>query len=345
MKKYILLFFISYLILFPNNIQAASTNKNEFPYEITNISLDNNIITVRGWGMVVNKHHYDSIKSHTYELKLFSTDHELSYKSNPIYLSQTNTMKYLGARKCGKNEYYQKGSICYYNYDYVGFEFKIPLNDLKMDHIYESKLIVHSNLLNFSEETYVFYPILTPIVQINDDIKYEIQSNLYDTSLTVVDFAVFERINPTKNSKIRQSNSICDSKFSYNRYFGIGSTYNYVYDRHEDENTTFYKVKTSNETTCKLGRNTTSEGNDFESWIAGNWVDFEGESMKISVTHVNNDTLDINNLKNIRFISTNKNLIFYKQTLPLNWIDNIEYLIEQISNPKIFKTNKFVLKK
>ena len=276
MKKYILLFFISYLVLFPNKIQAVSTNKNEFPYEITNISINDDFITISGWGMVVNKHHFDSISSHTYEIKLYSTNHELSYKSKPKFLSQTETMKYLGAKKCGKNEYYQKGTTCYYNYDYVGFEFKIPLNDLKIDKIYESKLIIHSNVLNFSEETYIFYPILTPLVQINDKIKYEIQSNLYDTSLTVVDFAVFERINPIKNSKIRQSNTICESKYGYNRYFGIGSSYHKVYDRHVDENTTFYKVKTSNNTVCKLGRNTSSEGNDLESWIAGNWVAFEG---------------------------------------------------------------------
>ena len=32
MKKYILLFFISYLVLFPNDIQAVSTKKNEFPF-------------------------------------------------------------------------------------------------------------------------------------------------------------------------------------------------------------------------------------------------------------------------------------------------------------------------
>ena len=44
-------------------------------------------------------------------------------------------------------------------------------------------------------------------------------------------------------------------------------------------------------------------------------------------------------------LDTKKDLIFYKQTLPTNWIDNIDYLIEQITNPKVFEMNKFILKK
>ena len=64
---------------------------------------------------------------------------------------------------------------------------------------------------------------------------------------------------------------------------------------------------------------------------------------------MDNKTINVYIIKNpkekIRFISTKKDLIFYKQTLPINWIENIDYLIEQITNPKIFETNKFILKK
>ncbi len=495
MKKYILLFFISYLFIFPNNIQAVSTNKNEFPFEITNIGINEDFITINGWGMVVNKHHYDSIHSHDYELVLYNSNHKLSYTSKPLYLSQTDMMRYIGVKKCNQTEYYKKGTVCYYNYDYVGFEFKIPLNDLHIDESYNSKLIIHSNVLYFKEETHVFYPTITPLIQVNDVIRYEINSNLYDTSLIVADFGVYERLNPSKNSKVRQNNSMCNSNFGYNRYFDKGSTYNNVFDRYVNENTTFYKVKTNQSTTCKLGRNVTSEGDDYESWIAGNWVDFDGESMKINVKDMNQapvikiinhptitlydvDTFDfkkyiksidyedgdityktiatnnqnikgigtyklnlevedshgkkaqetlnvtviegnnapviyandiivyqyeefnpLNNVyaydkedgeithkitymgnvdtsilgnyeitynvkdsknkytsktihvsvirnpkEKIRFISTKENLIYYKRNIPTNWINNINYLYDQISNPKVYIRNKFILK-
>ena len=496
MKKYILLFFILYLVIFPNNVQAVSTNKEEFPFEITNISINDEFIQINGWGMVVNKHHYDSVNSHVYELILYNSDHKLSYSSKPIYLSQTETMKYLNARQCKQDEYYKKATVCYYNYDYVGFEFKIPLKDLHIDETYESKLVINSNILGFKEETYVFYPTITPLVQVNDVIRYEVSSNLNETSLNVVNYGVFERIGPSKSSKIRQANSMCDSIHGYNRYFDKSSTYNYVYDRYLSNNTTYYKVHTSKTTSCKLGRNVTSEGNDYESWIASNYVDFEGESMKINIKDINqapiiniinhptitlddietfdfrkyiksidyedgditnkttitnevnmsdigtyilnleivdshgkkaqeklnvsviegnkppviyanditiyqyeefdylknvyaNDyedgditnkitykgdvdtnilgkyeityyvkdsknksvtkTIIVSVIKNpkekIRFVSTNENLIYYKRDLPINWVNNINYLIEQISNPKIFYSNKFILEK
>ena len=494
MKRNILLFFIFLLLLlnFPISLKAESTNKNEFPYEISNISMDQNFITIKGWGMVVNKHHYDSTKTHDYELILESNHEKLVYSSKPHYNSQTDTMRYLGVDKCKVDEYYQKGTSCYYNYDYTGFEFKIPLSDLNIGDTYDSKLIIHSNILLFSNETYVFYPILSPLIQMKDKIKYEVNSSLYDTTLKVADFGVFDRIEPTKNSKIRQTNTMCSSNFRYNRYFDKNSVYLNIYDRYVNESTIFYKVKTGVSTTCKLGRNVVSEGNTYESWIAGNWVDFSGEPMQIKVIDTNqapkinilnhptisiydidnfnfkdyiqsidkedgdityktiivneinlndigtfnlnlevedsngkkasqtlivkviddntppiinandsivyqydefdylqnvsaNDledgnidhtltyegrvdtnslgeykvtyyahdsknkitskTINVTVIKNpkekIRYISTNQTYLFYKKDLPTNWKDKIEYLIEQLENPKVFITNKF----
>ncbi|MGN1344079.1 MAG: hypothetical protein ACI4U3_05825, partial [Traorella sp.] len=223
MKRYILLFFILFLSFFSCHVEASSTNKNEFPYEITSITMDSNSIIIKGWGMVVNKHHYDSVSSHSYSLVLTSDSEQLKYDSKPKYNSQTDTMRYLGVSMCAKNDYYQRGTTCYYNYDYVGFEFKIPLNDLKINQVYDSKLFVNSNVLDFSISCDVFYPILSPIIYMDDKIEYKITSNLYETEMIVADFGVFDRIEPAKYSKVRQASSICDSSFGYNRYFEKGS--------------------------------------------------------------------------------------------------------------------------
>lgn len=287
MKKTFLLFLFVFIVLFTMPVKASSTDKKNFPFEITSVRITDSSIQIQGWGMAVNTHHYNTSSTHDYALILTSANDKITYHSKPSYNSQTNTMKVLNVRRCKENEYYQQGGSCYYNYDQVGFSFNIPLKDLKIDESYKAQLAVHSNILGFTKYTDVFYPILTPVVLKKGKIEYQISSNLYDTRLTVADYAVFERISPAKSSKIRQASSLCNAMYGYNRFFDEGSTFTHVYDRHVNESTIYYKVKTGNSSVCKLGRNVVSEGNAFDSWIAGNWVDFSGEALKIHVIDTN----------------------------------------------------------
>ena len=287
MKKTFLLFLFTFMILFSLPVKASSTDKKNFPFEITSVKITNTSIKIEGWGMAVNSHHYNSTTTHDYSLILTSDHDQVTFHSEPLYNSQTNTMRVLNVRKCNANEFYKQGGTCYYNYDYVGFSFEIPLRNLKIDEIYEAKLAVHSNILGFTKYTDVFYPILTPVIQKKGKIEYQVSSNLYETQLTIADYAVFERIQPAKNSKIRQTSTLCNAIYGYNRFFDEGSVYTHVYDRYVNESTVYYKVKTGAATVCKLGRNVVSEGTTYDSWIAGNWVDFSGEPLKIKVTDTN----------------------------------------------------------
>lgn len=285
MKTILLFLFLSFL--FSNPIHAASTNKKVFPYEITSIIMNDKEIIVQGWGMGVEKHHYDSTSSHYYTLELNSKNHKKVYNSKPLYNSQTEMMKVLNARKCNQKEYYKAGNVCYYNYDYVGFQFNIPLIDLKLDQKYDTKLKVYSNVLNFNLSADVFYPIELPIVIHKDTIEYKIQSNLYDTELIVAENAVFDRVGPSKNHKIRKSKTYCSNTYGYSRYFEKGSVYKYVYEKIRNQSNTYYRVKTSKDDVCKLKRNVIHEGTDYDSWIASNWVDYSGDGLMIQVTDTN----------------------------------------------------------
>lgn len=287
MKKTILLFFLFFSSFPIHTVHAASTNKRIFPFDITSVNMNEKEIIIQGWGMAVEKHHYDSTNSHYYSLVLKSNKKQIIYKSKPKYNSQTKTMQVLNTRKCGTKEYGKSGSVCYYNYDYVGFEFRIPLSDLNVDETYETKLFVHSNILNFQLGTDLFYPILTPLRVLNENIEYKVTSNLYDTKINIADSEIFDRISPYKNSKIRKSNSLCSAKYGYNRYFEKGSKYTHVYDRYKNESTVFYKVKTNKSSICKADHNMIYEGKDYDSWIASNWVDYSGEQLKIQVKDIN----------------------------------------------------------
>lgn len=288
MKKIFLLFFsFCLLILFQNQIQAVSTNKAKMPFEITSITVNQTEIIVKGWGMLYERHHFNSKKTHYYELILTSDHHKKVYRSNPSYDSKTSLVEYVGVRKCKANEYNQPANICNYNYDYAGFTFRIPLNDLQIGTSYSAQLKVISNVFNTSHTAYVFYPTVTPLRQINGNIEYKLISSLYDTQLKVTTNAIFDRKSPSKNSKIHQSTKICNWSYAYDRYFNENSIYKKVYDRKTNENTTYYKVKTSKQTICVGGRNVIKEGNDYDSWIATNWVDYSGEPMIITVTDIN----------------------------------------------------------
>lgn len=165
MKKTFLLFLFTFMILFSLPVKASSTDKKNFTFEITSVKITNTSIKIEGWGMAVNSHHYNSTTTHDYSLILTSDHDQVTFHSEPLYNSQTNTMRVLNVRKCNANEFYKQGGTCYYNYDYVGFSFEIPLRNLKIDEIYEAKLAIHSNILGFTKYTDVFYPILTPVIQ------------------------------------------------------------------------------------------------------------------------------------------------------------------------------------
>lgn len=306
MRKFILLFLFSFSMINPTmKVKAEQTNKKVFPFEITSVISSNDGILIRGWGMASVTHHYDSSSSHYYELILEGKKDRLTFSATPHYYSQTNTMKVYNVRKCAMNEYYKTGGVCYYNYDYVGFEFYVPYSRLKINESYKLSLSVHSNVLDFTKTTPLFYPIHTPITEKKETILYKVSSNLYETHLRVAENAVFDRISPSKSGQVRKTSSMCSATYGYSRYFDEGSIYMNVYDRYPNESTTYYKLRSGYETSCRGGRNVIKEGSAYDSWIASNWVDFEGESMTISILDTNQPpNIEILNHPTIRDIDS-----------------------------------------
>lgn len=307
MKKYCLLFFcfLSLCFLTPLQIHAVSTSKETFPYEIQSIIHKNNTIIIDGWGLLNAIHHHNSVNTHYYELILKSESETRTYRSEPHYSSQTEMMKLKDVRRCEDNEYFKNASICYYDYNYTGFHFEIPFSDLKQEETYQATLKISSNVKNIYEITYVFFPSLSPIKKIIGNLEYKVTSNLFDTKLRVIAEAVFERTEPGKNGNIRQSSNICNYTYGYNRFFKPGTVFTQIFDKKATENTTFYKVRTSSSTTCLKGRNVSVEGDNYDSWIASNFVDFAGETLQVSVKDVNQPpTINIKNHPQISSIET-----------------------------------------
>lgn len=267
-------------------VSAASSDKENVPYEVTSIQAREDGFYVNGWAALSHNQHFTK-DNHHYELILSSDDHRLSYISSPVYYDHTETMMQFDTRKCRSNEYFKDASICYYEYTYTGFEFMIPYDDLLKDKFYETKLTIDAYDTNTQLSTSLFYPTLKPVVHETDELEYKAESNLYDTSLTVVYENVLERILPLKNGPYRESETYCSATYGHRIYYDVYSDFKHVYDRIQSEGTTYYKVMTSASTACKSGQNRSIEGSDRYSWIAGNFVDYTGIPLSITVKDKN----------------------------------------------------------
>lgn len=281
------------LLMMPMRVVALeSSDKERVPYEIQNMYLEGSSLIIEGWGMLSGVQHFRNSSTHQYQLQLSSTTGEIFLIDGQIMPNdQTEVMKLLNVRKCGEGEYSQDASICYYDYKNVGFRFVIPLEYLKTNESYQVSLIIHGLSANVSNATKLFYPSRIPVVMDQNGIEYKIVSDLYDTSLKVVYQSVFERPVPANKDSYRYVNKVCSPTYGYAVFYQSGTIFDYVYDRYQSNGTTYYKVYTQNVDECYDGRNVSKEGNEYEAWIAGNFVDYIGEPLRIEVTQKNEPPL------------------------------------------------------
>lgn len=284
MKRISILLFTIFIFLFsPMNILALEkTNKSDIPFEIYSITTTKDSLVIKGWGILTQQQHFNSTSSHSYQLELVSDkNHKLSFKATPEKNDQTNNMKYIGVPMCGANALNMPYQTCNYSFTYSGFTFKVPFNQLKKGHSYSASLVISANKTKVTKKTPLFYPILTPISKTISTTEYKINASLYDTTIQVSTDTSFELKEPVKGS-YRNDKVYC-SGYGYPRFYTYKSNYKNIYDRYFNGSITFYKVKTKKLSTCKNGRNYVVEGNDYTSWIIGNFVDYSGESLHIDV--------------------------------------------------------------
>lgn len=266
----------------------ASTDKERLPYEIQSIEVSEEGFIIKGWGMLSSVQHFRNESDHQFELKLTSDQGEEIYLSGSVLPNdQTKVMQTMNVRKCNDFEFHQDGEVCYYEYRNVGFQFIVPFDLLTPERAYYASLIVHGLSSGVSRETLIYYPTLVPLQAQHDSIVYQAFSDLIDTQLRVAYRSVFERSEPVKENANRITNTFCSATYGYFVFYEPGSIFTHVYDRIQKEGVTYYKIHTSSDVRCVDGRNVSHEGEDNESWIAGNFVDYIGEPLVISAYELN----------------------------------------------------------
>ena len=283
--KLLLICFLFFSFLSP--VKASQkTDKLNLPYEITDITLHDDQITISGWGFITNQQHFIDRSTHAAFLDLYvDGSFQKSYPADMTAIDQTETMQMLNVKRC--SALYQNSEVCYYDYRNVGFNFAIPLDDLEIEHRYTLNLRIQAFQSGSEMTTPIFYPLRIPVRKVIDN-EYTITlvSDLYENQMQVVYDYVLDRYAPSKNA-FRKSNQTCGSIYGSNRYFRPNSMYLNIFDSIRTQNTTYYKIFTTSQSSCSQGKNYIDEGSEIESYIPGNFVDMIGNPLVIELAPLN----------------------------------------------------------
>lgn len=336
LKFIFLLGAVSYYRINVNAATEIMVSKKELPYEVLNISMQNNSITIQGWALISYKQHYFNESDHITEIEFFSVNDTFRVRTNLTNISQTNQMQYFGSPKCGINSINQTPETCNYNYEKVGFSVSIPLHKFKINQTYQTNIINHAFRANLSYKTPVYFPIKQDINFTKDGIEYHIVSRLDDTVIKVNATTVLARKQAAKISPFWYSGSNCSSTYRNQLFFLINTNYRNVFEKVISDNTSYYRVS-ANLSVCDGPRRRIVEGNSLSPvWIASTYVLYSGTPLQISSNLVNQapyfiqseiniyqgQTLNINN--NVQAFDYEEGNISHKiQIVKSNYVDSI----------------------
>jgi hypothetical protein len=277
----------SYFRINANATNEIMVSKKELPYEILNISLQDNSIVINGWVLISYKQHYLNSTDHKTIIEFYSISDSFRVDATLTNLSLTNQMQYFGSPKCSVNSINQIPEICNYNYENVGFKATIPLNMFKIDQTYQTNIISHAYKANLQYKTPIYYPMKKDLNFKLDEKEYNIVSRLDDTELKVNATTVIARKQPSKISAYWYSGTNCSSNYKNQLFFLINSTYQNVFDRVLSNETSYYQVKAKS-SVCDGPRRRIVEGNNLSPvWIASTYVLYSGTPLQINAKYIN----------------------------------------------------------
>lgn len=265
----------------------ADASKKELPYEITDIVMKENEIVVKGWGFLSYEQHFYNAGTHRYRLELTNGKEVIQIPGTIRNVSQTKYMKPGGVRKCRWNEYHKKGSVCYYDLENVGFEFHIPYEKIKMNETYECHLIIDGLTSNRTKKIKLYFPLNQPKLKQIGQIRYQANSDLYDTKIKVEFDSVYVRPVPNDFRYFYRKGKACSYSYGNTLYFKKGEVFSHVLERRLIGDTNFYRVSSA-DAGCMNGMKVAKEGSTYHpSWIPSTFVSYQGKPLTVSSVLIN----------------------------------------------------------
>lgn len=221
MKKIFFFFFLIFSFCYLENVDAIeykTVTKRNLMYEINGFYIQDDLLIVNGWATSDrNIQNYFDETTHSYSLVLETIDSAddnldtLYYNGNLLPAEKTTLFKYATTtKKCSSTAINKNLNECYMILKNVGFEFKIPLSDLKADTSYKVTLRMHSKQANVAYQTDIYAPNISQYHE-KDGLRYELDSDFSTTNIIMLSDMLFVKAGPSTSSSKMYSYKSCSS--------------------------------------------------------------------------------------------------------------------------------------
>lgn len=281
---------VIYMSITMTNIEADTlieTNKrNEFSYEILDVNITNNYITINGWGLLPARHHFIGSSTHSYDLVFKGNNHNLEYKGSINNTNLTKIMEYRGIPKCSQNSLNKKN--CNYLFENVGFVFNVPLDDLKTNENYKLSLKLHSKPLKSTFITDLYYPKDTAIETIHNDRNIKLTAHYQTMNLEVFYHTLVARTKASPLSKAYETGKSCSHAYKNTAFFKQNAIfYNIRGIEKYNDLITYFKVNVK-DAGCVNNRRRVDEGliDQDTVYIPSTYVNYQGKPLSVQVKQI-----------------------------------------------------------
>lgn len=315
--KYLKIIFLSFFIFATNiNAQYVDVDKSQLLYDINNFKIVDDYIMINGWATGSNDQHMISDDTHDYYLQITNTKTNETYTYYGIKheVDKTSLMKYnSNSRVANYNETYGDISEIYYLYTMVGFEFRIPLEDLNNGEEFSLKLQLHSKLINTYTQTDIYAFNIDEVIT-KDNYQYQLNSDIPNNAVQSITTNLYVRSGPG-TSYAKKTSYIYSTSGGYTLYWHPLETYTNIIQAVQTnpgsiDSETWINIG-YNDGLSYLNRSRAIDGNTSSGWGAFVYFIGVGNPAVINVTKISNTDINYvktytSNVSTIDVLLTNK---------------------------------------
>ena len=296
MKKYILLLFLLFSCMIPYSVNAITyeeTTQPDMPYNINNFYLKDNNIIINGWAVTGRHQHLTGNDTHEYSIEL--TDKSNGEKKVYVGLlkavDKTQLIKTQGHNTPCSSYYSSEG--CYYSYTMVGFEFIIPISDLKSDSEYAIKLRIYEKLINKGFQISI-YALGVDDTYEQNGVRYQLYSDINKTAVRTTTSVLRVRSGPGQNYSQRMANYSCswDGAMLYWIYGTLNNIKGATQTKPGAIDSELWINIGYDYAGCDGGRARAGNGTTYNGWAPWIYLEGQGEPAVIKTTSIQTVTID-----------------------------------------------------
>ncbi len=287
-------------VFIPIKVKAITyedTNQSVMQYNINNFYLEGDFIIINGWAVTDGHQHLTGNNTHEYSLVLTDkiTNESKSYVATLKNVDKTQLMKtHEHTVICSTN---YSTAACYYLYTMVGFEFRIPVSELRGDAEYNIKLRIYEKSVNRGLQLSIFALGIDNTYE-KDGIRYQLYSDIHKTSVSLLSSYLVVRSGPGQNYAQKTSNFWC----SYNGYdlywYPYGTFTNIIGTARTNGNSIDSELWLNlgyNYASCVDGKARAGNGTTYNGW--GPWVFMSGNGTPATIKTTSLNTISIEELR------------------------------------------------